>query len=132
MKKKVFNRVGWLILLGMAITWILYGYTNWFLLCLPAATICFGIHDGSIKEWKIVKRFSAKQVLIVIGTFVIAVATAFSLIMLANYLIQDMLHLQQGWVKTVSQFIAVILALFPAQYLFSSTLLKFSEEAAER
>lgn len=115
----------------MAIIWIFYGYTNWFLLCLPVATICFSIHDGSIKEWKIIKRFSVKQVLIIIGMFIVAVALAFGLIMLAKYLIQDMLHLQ-GWVKTVSQFAAVILALFPAQYLFSSILLKFSEEAAEK
>lgn len=115
----------------MAMTWIFYGYTNLFLLFLPIATICFSIHDGSIKEWKIVKRFSVKQVLTVIGTFMIAVAMAFGLIMLAKYLIQDIFHLH-GWVKTVSQFVAVILALFPAQYLFSSILLKFTEEAAEK
>ncbi len=131
MNKKTFNTIGWLILLGMTITWILYGYTNWFLLFLPIATICFSIHDSSIKEWKIVKRFSFKQVLIIIGTFIIAVGVALGLIMLARYLIQDIFHLH-GWVKTVSQYTAVILSLFPAQYLFSSTLLKFSEEATEK
>lgn len=107
----------------MATIWFVYGYTSWFLLFIALITICFSIYDGSIKEWKMVKRFSMKQVFLVIGTFIIAVALAFASIMLAKFTIQDLLHLQ-GWLKTVSQYVAVILALFPAQYLFSFIFLR--------
>lgn len=126
MNQRIFNTIGWLILLGMTITWIFHGYTNIFLLLLPIVVICFSIYDGSIKKLKIINGFSVMQVLLMIGTFILAVAIAFGIIQGAGYVIREFLHLQ-GWIKAVIQFIVVIFALYPAKYLFGTVLLKVVE-----
>ena len=123
MNNKWFNRGGWFILLGMAVTWIFYGFSNIFIFLILAARICFSIYDGSIKKWKIGKRLSLLQIFRVIGVFIVAVAIAFGIIMLAFYLIRDIFHLS-GIVKTIAQFIAVMIALFPASYLLQLNLKK--------
>lgn len=66
------------------------------------------------------------QVLLMIGTFILAVAIAFGIIQGAGYVIREFLHLQ-GWIKAVIQFIVVIFALYPAKYLFGTVLLKVVE-----
>lgn len=127
MNKKLFNIAGWLILLGMTIIWIFYGYTNLFLLFIPIVTLCFSIYDGSIKKLKIVKKLTFSQILLIIGALILAIAIAFGFMLLAGYIIRDLLNLQ-GWIKTVSQFVAILLALFPARYLYVTVLLKVVED----
>jgi len=50
LNKKMFNIIGWILLLVMGVFWIVFGYSNWYLLLLPLSYINFSISDGSIKK----------------------------------------------------------------------------------
>ena len=92
MNKKVFNIIGWIILLGMGISWIWIGYSSWYLLLLPMAHISFAINDGSIKKLRKIKQMSILQVILILFAFVVSVAIAFGLMQSASYVINDILH----------------------------------------
>lgn len=131
MTKKISNICGWMLVVGIAFLWIVYGYLDWYLLLLPAAYLCFSISDGSIKKLKKLKKLSVRQTMIIIFSFIASVAIVFVLIQLANILINDWLQLQ-GWVKTCSQFIAVIVSLYPVKFTFGSVLYKVNEDVEAR
>ncbi|PID06464.1 MULTISPECIES: disulfide bond formation protein DsbD [unclassified Sporosarcina] len=123
MNKKLFNTMGWILLLGIGVFWIAFGYTGWFLLLLPLTTLFFSISDGSISKMKNIKKIKVSQIILILIAFIIAVGIVFGLIQLANILINDVLGLT-GWIKTLSQFIAIILSLIPIQLAFGSVIYK--------
>ncbi len=127
MNKKVFNIIGWVLLIGLAASWIRLGYLDIYVLWLPVTYLCFSISDGSIKNLKKIKKLSRSQSISVVFSFIISVIVVFALIQLANYLINDVLHLQ-GWIKTLSQIIAVIVALYPVKFTFGSIVYKVNED----
>lgn len=121
MNRSIFKIIGWLLLLGMGISWIVYGYSEWYILILPIAYISFSINDGSIKKLKVVKKLSIQQILLILFAFALSVAIVFGLIQIANYLINDLFHLT-GIIKTFSIIVAIILALYPVQFTFASVV----------
>lgn len=127
MNKRVFNTIGWILLLGMAASWIMFGYSNWYLLFLPFARLSFSIYDGSIRKLKKIERLSMLQIILIVLSFILSVGIAFGLIQLANFIINDKLHLQ-GWIKTLSQIIAVILSLYPVKFTFGSVIYKVASD----
>ncbi|HHW36150.1 MAG TPA: disulfide bond formation protein DsbD [Bacillales bacterium] len=131
MNKKVFNIIGWALLLGIGISWIGYGYSSWYLLLLPLAYISFSIYDGRIKKLRKIKQMSILQVILILFSFIISVGIVFGLIQLSNYLINDILHLT-GWIKTFSWIIAVILFLYPVKFTFSSVVYKITKDLNEK
>lgn len=82
----------------------------------------------SMKKWR---KISIKQVCLIIITFIAMVAIAFVLIRLANFLISDILELH-GWLKTFSQFIAIILVIYPAKITFGSVLYHVNEDLSRK
>lgn len=128
MNKRVFNIIGWILLLGIVTSWIRLGYLDLYLILLPAAYVCFAINDNSIKK---IKKVSILQAVLILFAFIASVGIVFGLIQLANYLINDKLHLT-GWMKTLSQFIAVILSLYPIKFAFSSVVYKINNDLNTR
>ncbi|WP_054859669.1 hypothetical protein [Gracilibacillus sp. JCM 18860] len=55
----------------------------------------------------------------------------FVLIRLANFLISDILELH-GWLKIFSQFIAIILVIYPAKITFGSVLYHVNEDLSRK
>ena len=127
MNKKVFNIIGWVLLIGLSVSWIRFGYLEIYVLWLPVTYLCFSISDGSIKNLKKIKKLSRSQSISVVFSFIVSVIVVFALIQLANYFIKDLLHLH-GWIKTLSQIIAVILALYPVKFAFGSIVYKVNED----
>lgn len=128
MNKRIFNIIGWFFLLGMVTSWIRLGYLDLYLILLPAAYMCFSINDNSIKK---IKKVSILQVVLILFAFIASVGSVFGLIQIANYLINDKLHLT-GWIRTLSQFIAVILSLYPIKLVFSSVVYKINNDSNAR
>lgn len=118
--KKAFNIIGWLLLLVIGISWILFDYSSWYLLLLPLSYICFSISDGSIKK---LGKLSISQAVLILFALAISVGIVFGLIQLADYVINDKLHLTGG-IKTFSQIVAIILALYPVKFVFGSIVYK--------
>src|SRR5699024_8708706 len=123
MYKEIFNVIGWMILLGLGVSWIVFGYSNWYLSLLPLAYISFSIKDGSYKELSMLKKMSLLQIFSVLFAFIASVALVFGLIQLANYLINDLLQLS-GITKTISVIGAIILALYPVKIIFATIVYK--------
>lgn len=128
MNKRLFNIIGLILLLGIVTSWIRLGYLDLYLILLPAAYVCFAINDNSIKK---IKKVSILQAVLILFAFIASVGIVFGLIQLANYLINDKLHLT-GWMKTLSQFIAVILSLYPIKFAFSSVVYKINNDLNTR
>lgn len=120
MNKKVFNIIGWISLLGTGALWIAFGYTDWQLVSLPLALLCFSIGSGKIKK---LKWLTGSQMMVLIASYIITVAIAFGLIQLANYLINDVFHLR-GTLKTINIWVAVIISVILAVIPFSSIINK--------
>lgn len=120
MNKKLFNIIGWTLLLGMGVSWVVFGYSNWYLLLLPLATLSFSIRDGTIKK---LRKVSMPQVFLLVFALALSVGVVFGLIQFANYLINDIYELT-GWIKSVTQVIAIIIALYPVKLLFGSVVYK--------
>ncbi|UOQ49793.1 disulfide bond formation protein DsbD [Gracilibacillus caseinilyticus] len=127
MNKKTFNIFGWVLLLGMAVSWIGFGYSSWYILLIPMAYISFSISDGSIKKFEKIKQMSIRQVILTLFAFVVSVGIAFALIQLANYLINEILHLT-GWIKTISEIVAVIFSVYPVKFTFGSVVYKVTKD----
>lgn len=119
--------IGWIILLGMGVSWIVFGYSNWYLLFRPISYISFSINDGSIKKLGKIKKMAVLQVILILFAFVVSVAIVFGLIQLANYLINDILHLT-GVIKTFSVIVAIILSLYPVKFTFGSVVYKVAND----
>ncbi|SFL33882.1 hypothetical protein SAMN04487943_10151 [Gracilibacillus orientalis] len=120
MNKKAFNIIGWMLLIVMGGSWIVFGYSSWHLLLLPLSYICFSINDGSFKK---LRRLSISQVFLILFALAVSVGIVFGLIQLANYVINDKLHLT-GVIKTFGQIIAIILSLYPVKFTFGSIVYK--------
>ncbi|WP_404455178.1 hypothetical protein [Oceanobacillus kapialis] len=60
-------------------------------------------------------------------SFVVSIGIVVGLIQVAGYLINDLLHLT-GWMKTFSQFNAVILSLYPVKFTFWSVVNKITSD----
>lgn len=127
MNKRVFNIAGWILLLGMVASWIRFGFLDLYLILLPAVYVCFSINNGSIKKVEKIKKMSFLQVILLFFAFIASVGIVFGLIQLANYLINDKLHLT-GWMKTLSQFTAVVLSLYPVKFTFGSVVYKINND----
>ena len=127
MCKKTFNALGWIILLGMGISWIVFGYSNWYLLLLPIAYIFFLVNDGSIKELKRIRKMTIFQVFLILFALVVSVAIVFSLIQLSSYLINDVLYLTGG-IKTFSEITAIILSLYPVKITFGTVVYRVAND----
>ncbi|MGG1685902.1 disulfide bond formation protein DsbD [Pseudalkalibacillus sp. NRS-1564] len=123
MSKKTFNIIGWILLLAMGASWIGFGYSSWYLLLTPMAYISFSVNNGNIKKLGKIKQMSLLQIILSLFAFIVSVVIVFSLIQLANYLINDILHLTGG-VRTLSVIIAVILSLYPVKFTFGSVVYK--------
>lgn len=67
--RKIFNIIGWLLLLGVTVLWFSYGYLDIYLFVIPAAALCFAISDGSIKKLNKIKKLTILQVLKIIFSF---------------------------------------------------------------
>lgn len=115
------------MLIGLIASWIRFGYLDIYLLGLPLTYLCFSISDGSIENLKKVKRISRSQSVYLVFSFIVSVIVVFALIQLANYLINNVLQLE-GWIKTFSQIVAVILALYPVKFTFGSIVYKVNED----
>lgn len=120
MNKKVFNTIGWILLLIMGISLIVFGYSSWYLLLLSLSYISLSIRDGSIKK---IRKLSISQVLLILLALVVSVGIVFGLIQLANYVFNDKLHLT-GVIKTFSQIVAIIVSLYPVKFTFGSIVYK--------
>lgn len=120
MNKKIFNRIGWILLLVLGLSWIAFGYSSWYLLLLPLSYISFSISDGSIKK---IGKLSILQVVLILFALAVSVGIVFGLIQLANYVINDILHLT-GAIKTVTQIMAIIISLYPVKFMFGSLVYK--------
>ena len=116
----MFNRIGWILLFVLGVSWIAFGYSSWYLLLLPLSYISFSISDGSIKK---LGKLSLSQVALILFALAVSVGIVFGLIQLANYVINDKLHLT-GVIKTVSQIIAVIISLYTVKFTFGSIVYK--------
>ncbi len=119
--------MGWAFLIVIAVSWIGFGYSNWFLLLLPLAQLSFSVSDGSIKK---LGKLSSSHWLRLSFALVITVAVVFGLILLASFFITNVLHMT-GWSKTVTQVIAIILALYPAKFLYGSVVYKVFDDVKE-
>jgi len=127
MSKKICNIIGWIILVYLGLSWIIVGYSSWYLLLLPIAYISFSIGDGTYNKSLLkFKQLSLRQIAFIIVAFIASVAIVFSLIILANYIINDLLHLT-GWVKTSSIIVAIIVALYPIKFTFGSVVYKIAD-----
>ncbi|WP_156960083.1 hypothetical protein [Oceanobacillus manasiensis] len=60
-------------------------------------------------------------------SFVVSVAIVVGLLQLASYVINDRLHLT-GLNKSLSQLIAVIIALYPVKFTFGSIVYKVTRD----
>lgn len=69
-----------------------------------------------------------KKAWIVGGTLAICVAVVVLSLQFAGYLIDDILHLE-GWLRTVLQFLAVIVILYPMKFVFGLVLHNVSEKS---
>lgn len=69
-----------------------------------------------------------KKALLIGGTLAICVAVVVISLQLAGYLIDDVLH-TEGWFRTVLQFVAVIITLYPMKVVFGLALHSISEKA---
>lgn len=128
MDKTFFNVMGWILLLGMVAVWLRFGYTDWQIVLLPAAYLCFSISNGKIKKWKWI---SFSQIMLLIVTFMIAVAIGLGLIQLAKYIINDFFHLH-GVVKTISVWVSIIISLLLAVSPFSIMINKVDESLTRK
>ncbi len=131
MSEKIFNVIGWFILVGMGVSWIMFGYSNWYLLLLPIAYLSFSINDGSIKKLAKIKQMPIFQIVLILFSFIVSVAIAFGLIQFASYLINDVLQLT-GVIKTISVIVAIILSLYPVKIMFGSVVYKLAENPNSR
>ena len=113
MNKKVFNIIGWTLLLSFPVIWLIYGHMSWLFVLLLGSYLCFSIENGKIKK---LKWLSASQIILLVVSFLISVAIAFGLIQLAYHLINSIFHLQ-GALKTmfewISSFLSLIIVLIP-------------------
>lgn len=125
--KRLFNLIGWILLLGMLASWIRFGFLDFYLIALPATYVCFSISNGRIKRLKKIKGISIQQVILILFAFIASVGIVFGLIQLANYLINDLFQLT-GWVKTLSQWTAVILSLYPVKFTFAYVVYKINND----
>lgn len=125
MNKKIFNIIGWIVLLAVLGSWIVSGYSSWYLLLLPLSYIYFSISDGSIIK---LSKLSISHVILILFALAVSVGIVFGLIQLANYVINDTLHLTGGF-KTFSQIVAVILSLYPIKFIFGSIVYKIYNTA---
>lgn len=124
---KTFNALGWIILFGMGISWIVVGYSNWYLLLLPIAYISFLVKDGRVKKLKRIRKMSIFQVILILFGLVVSVAIVFSLIQLSSYLINEVLHLTGG-IKTFSEIMAIILCLYPVKITFGTVAYRVAND----
>ena len=123
--QKIFYRIGWLLLLVLGLSWLIFGYSSWYLLLLSLSYISFSISDGSFKK---LARLSISQLVTILIAFLLSVGLVFVLIQLANSVINDQLHLT-GVSKTVSQVIAIIISLYPVKFTFASLVYKVYNHA---
>ncbi|MEH7385818.1 hypothetical protein V7147_10460 [Bacillus sp. JJ1521] len=72
-------------------------------------------------------QMSILQVFLILFAFIVSVGILFGIIQLANFLINDMLHLTGG-VKTFSLIVAVILSLYPVKFTFCSVVHKVTSD----
>ncbi|GEN85227.1 hypothetical protein SLU01_35390 [Sporosarcina luteola] len=120
MNKKIFNIIGWIVLLAVLGSWIVSGYSSWYLLLLPLSYIYFSISDGSIVK---LSKLSISKVVLILLALTVSVGIVFILIQLANYVINEKLHLTGG-LKTFSQIVAILLSLYPIKFIFGSIVYK--------
>ena len=120
MNRKIGSIIGWILLLVIGVSWIVSGYSSWFLLLVPLSYISFSIRDSSIQK---LRKLSISQVAIILFALALSVACVFGFIQLANYVINDQLHLT-GTIKTFSQIVAIIISLYPIKFLFGSVVYK--------
>lgn len=83
-RKKVFNKIGRILLLVIGVSWIGFGYSNWYLLLLPLSHVSFSVSDGSKKR---IEALSMSQVFLILFALIVSVLVVFGLIQLANILI---------------------------------------------
>lgn len=127
MMKRWLNTVGWLLIFLYFVLWFGFGYLEWQWVLAPVAILCFWIKDGYLKKLRKNLLSSKRKGALIFATYILAIATVFVLLQLANYIINDIFHLK-GWVKTSSQFIAVILALYPVKFTFGSIVYNLNEK----
>ena len=72
MIKKLFNLIGCVLLIGLAASWIRFGYLSIYLLWLPVTYLCFSISDGSIKRLKKIKKLSRSQSFTLVISFIVS------------------------------------------------------------
>lgn len=120
MNRKLFNIIGWILLLVIGISWIAFSYASWYLLLLPLSYTCFSISDGTIEK---LRKLTISQVILILFALAVSVGIVFGLIQLANYVINDKLHLT-GVIKTFSQIVAIIISLYPVKFTFGSIVYK--------
>lgn len=131
MKGETFYNVGWLILIGIAFTWLKFGYSNVFLLLVPLAYICFLMANGTIKKLRIVNNIPIGKIGLILLSFVFSVAIFFGLIYYANYLINEKWVIEGG-IKAILEIIAIMISLYPIKFTFGTMVEYFTKNLKER
>lgn len=128
---KLYLLLGWVILLATALVWLLHGFSSLFSISLLASYTCFSIHNGSIKKLDLIKKLSFTRLALIIFAFLVSIAIIFGLIQLANFLINDVLHLT-GWISTTIKIFAIILSLYPIKLIFGIIVYRVISHGRER
>lgn len=118
--KKLFNIIGWTLLIAVGLSWAITGYSNWYSASILLSYLSFSISDNSLKR---IKQLTAPQIILILSAFILSVAIVLSLIQIANNIINNTLQLT-GTAKTVSTIIAIIICLYPIKLIFGYIVYK--------
>lgn len=118
--KKLFNIIGWILLIAVGLSWAIAGYSDWHAAGILLSYLSFSISDNSLKR---IKQLTAPQITLIISAFILSVAIVFGLIQIANHIINNTLQLT-GTTKTVSTVIAIIICLYPIKFIFGYIVYK--------
>lgn len=126
MNKALFTNIGWLLLIGIAFTWLSFGYSNWFPLLVLLAYLSFSAGDGSLGKLKVIKQLPILNILLILASFLLSVAVVFAVLYGAKYLIHDLWQLG-SLLRPIAEILAIIIALYPVKFTFGTIVYKLTE-----
>ena len=127
MFQAIFKCIGAIILIGVGIYWLKFGYSSWHIFLLLLGYLAYSTGDRRMKKLTIVKQIPFRSILLLIFAFVLSFAIVFGLIQLSNYLINDIFQLT-GMAKTIMIYLAIILSVYPVKFTFGSIVYKVMED----
>lgn len=127
MDKAPFTNIGWLLIIGVAFSWLKFGYSNWFPLLVLLAYLSFSAGDVSLGKFELVKQLPILNILLIIVSFILSVALVFGMIYAAKYVIQDLWQLG-SFLRPIAEILAIIIALYPVKFTFGTIVYKLTEK----